>query len=139
MAEISEVLAPLVGRWVTTISLLHPEEDRGTLYRAVDTYRWLDGRKVLIHEVEAFMGKPMVSFEVYTQASDGRIFSRNYAADGHVADYDAVMAQGQWRVTGEKERFKSTSFTQEQIEGLWEIKTDDGWKDWMTVKLERIL
>ena len=138
MTDIAELLAPLVGRWATTITMLHPDEERGTVYRAVDTYRWLPGEKVLIHEVEAMMGEAMASFEVYTQEQGGQIVSRNFGGDGKVSDYRASMADSVWSVTGATERFASTSIEKDQIEGLWKLKTEAGWVDWMTVKLQRV-
>lgn len=138
MKDISELLAPLVGRWATTITMLHPSEERGAIHRAVDSYRWLAGNKVLIHEVEAFMGKPMVSFEVYTQEADGRITARNFAGDGQVTDYQATMANNEWRVVGPTEQFASTAMGDNRIEGLWKLKTAAGWVDWMTVRLDRV-
>ena len=66
MNDIAEMLKPLVGRWVTRITMLYPPEHAGTEYQAVDTYRWLPGEKVLIHEVEARMEQPVFALEVYT-------------------------------------------------------------------------
>ncbi len=138
MDDIFELLAPLTGRWVTSITLLYPLAERGTVYRAVDTYRWLAGGKVLVHEVEAFMGTPVVSVEVYSQGPDGKIGSRNFGGDGQVSDYEASMTAGVWTVTGTSERFRSTLVSKDQIEGLWKRRTDAGWIDWMTVKLQRV-
>lgn len=133
-----KVLEPLIGRWATTITMISPSEQAGETYRAVDTYRWMPGQKVVVHEVEARMGgKTSTSLEIYSQA-DGEINSRNFDADGGVSDYRAAMKNGVWTVTGQTERFKSSSVEQDVIEGLWQRKDDREWADWMTVRLERV-
>jgi hypothetical protein len=131
-------LKPLVGRWATTITMLSPPEVKGQVYRAVDTYRWLPGELVLIHEVEARMGEDVVnSVEIYT-CSDGQVVSRNFDSKGHVSDYRATMTDGVWSVVGDTERFESTSISHDAIEGLWRLKGEGGWADWMTVRLDRV-
>lgn len=131
-------LQPLVGRWSTTITMLSPAEAAGQTHRAVDTYRWMPGEKILIHEVEARMGgDPITSMEVYSE-SGGQIVSRNFDSQGAVTDYTAAMTQGRWTVTGDTERFSSTSITSDAIEGLWQQKHGQEWTDWMTVRLERV-
>ena len=137
MAGIDE-LKPLVGRWATTITMLHPAEAKGKVYRAVDTYRWLAGEGALVHDVEARMGDDVVnSIEIYTRGGDG-IVSRNFDGRGTVSDYRAEMADGVWRVTGASERFVSSSITDDAIEGVWELKDGDRWVEWMTVRLDRV-
>lgn len=139
MQAISTALKPLVSRWATTITMLYPEADAGTTYRAVDTYRWLPGEKVLVHEVEAQMGEPVVSIEIYTQdTTSGDIASRNVDNQGRVSNYRASMEDGVWKVNGDTESFTSTSLTADRIEGLWRLKTDRGWLDWMMVRLDRV-
>ena len=131
-------LAPLIGRWATTITMIAPDEQSGEMYRAIDSYRWMPGRRVVMHEVEARMGDQTVnSLEIYTE-TDGHVVSRNFDASGDVSDYRAKMSAGVWMVTGQTERFESTSVAPGHIEGLWQRKDDDQWFDWMTVRLERI-
>ena len=131
-------LKPLVGRWSTTITMLSPPKEAGKTYRAIDTYRWMPGEQVLVHEVEARMGKAAIhSMEIYT-AKGGKIVSRNFDAGGTVSDYKAEMADGTWKVVGSTERFTSTSITRNAIEGVWEMKGKKGWEDWMTVRLDRV-
>jgi hypothetical protein len=131
-------LEPLIGRWSTTITMIHPPESKGERYRAVDTYRWLGGHSVVVHEVQARMGEAMVnSLEVYTTAGGG-ITSRNFDSTGSVSDYSARMTDAGWRVEGETERFSSSSISGDIIEGLWQLKVDGSWVDWMTVCLERV-
>jgi hypothetical protein len=131
-------LQPLVGRWATTITLLSPPEAAGQVHQAVDTYRWLTGGQTLVHEVEARMGDQTVhSVEVYS-LKDGQIVSRNFDGGGVVSDYAARMQDGVWRVEGETERFTSTAIDDAAIEGLWELKGDDGWGEWMRVRLARV-
>jgi hypothetical protein len=133
-----ESLNPLVGRWSTTITMLHPAEVKDEVYHAVDTYRWLPGGRILVHEVEAKMGKASVtSLEIYSARDDG-VVSRNFDSGGEVSDYRARMADGVWRVEGDSERFTSTSIAPDAIEGLWELKEDGEWVDWMTVRLDRV-
>jgi len=131
-------LEPLIGRWVTTITMLYPPETTGEAYHAVDTYRWLGGRSVVVHEVQARMGDEIInSMEVYTP-DKGKVASRSFDSSGAVSDYRASMTKTGWRVEGETEKFASTSITGDAIEGLWRLKVDGAWVDWMTVRLERV-
>lgn len=137
MADMAALNA-LAGRWATTITMIHPPEEAGAVYRAVDTYRWLPGEQVLVHEVEARMGDEAVnSIEIYSSDGD-RIVSRNFDSRGGVSDYRAEMTGGVWRVTGETERFVSSAVTEDVIEGRWELKAGDQWVEWMTVRLDRV-
>jgi hypothetical protein len=135
-----KALEPLVGRWVTTITMISPPERAGERYRAIDTYRWMTpDRKVLIHEVEARMGDAaIISMEIYSEV-DGQITSRNFAAGGEISDYLATMKEGVWSVTGARERFESTTVDGMVIEGLWRRWTGEHWADWMTVRLDRVI
>lgn len=131
-------LAPLVGKWATTITMRHPPEQKGQVHHAVDSYRWLAGERVLVHEVNAAMGGERVeSLEVYSEDA-GRIVSRNFAAGGEVSDYRAEMQSGAWRVEGESERFASTAVEPDVIKGLWQTRVDGAWIDWMIVELNRV-
>jgi hypothetical protein len=131
-------LQPLVGRWSTTITMISPPKMSGTVFRAIDTYRWMPGGKILVHEVEARMGDTTThSMEVYCVAG-GQIVSRNFDSSGKVSDYKAAMTKGSWKVTGATERFASTRITRSTIEGVWQRKARRGWTDWMTVRLDRI-
>jgi hypothetical protein len=118
--------------------MIHPPVSKDEQYRAVDTYRWLGGRSAVVHEVQARMGETMVnSLEIYT-AAGGDITSRNFDSTGAVSDYSARMTDAGWRVEGETERFSSSSISSDTIEGLWQLKEDGSWVDWMTVRLERV-
>lgn len=98
-----------------------------------------DALKPLVGRWEARMGEPVVSIEIYTQdATSGDIQSRNVDNRGQVSDYRAAMEDGVWKVNGDAESFTSTSLTANRIEGLWRLKTDQGWVDWMTVRLDRV-
>lgn len=133
-----EQLQPLVGRWSTTITMIHPPEAKGRIYHAVDTYRWLPGDRVLVHEVQAHMGEDFVnSIEVYLP-DDDRIVSRSFDSGGTSTDYQAEMADGVWRIVGATERFVSRSISNDAIEGLWQLKDEDAWVEWMTVRLDRV-
>lgn len=131
-------MGPLIGRWATTITMLHPPEAKREHYHAVDTYRWMSGRAVVLHEVQALMPDgPMTALEVYTVGPEG-IVSRSFDSSGAVSDYRASMQGGIWHVEGAAEKFASTSITGESIQGLWQLKVDDRWVDWMTVQLDRV-
>jgi hypothetical protein len=131
-------LEPLVGRWVTTITMLHPPEAKGQVYHAIDTYRWLAGKGAMVHEVEARMGEDTInSIEVY-HADGDRIVSRNFDGRGEVSDYVAQMRDGVWTVEGESERLTSRLTADGLVEGLWRLKVEGDWVDWMTVRLVRV-
>lgn len=132
-------LRPLEGRWATTITMLHPAEAKGQVYHAVDSYRFLPGDRVMVHEVEARMGEAIASVEIYTPAEKGDGFvSRNFDGRGQLSDYTAGMKAGVWSVTGESETFTSTRLEADVIEGLWRLKDGEDWVDWMTVTLDRV-
>ncbi len=132
-------LEPLVGRWATTITMLHPAEMKDQVFRAIDTYRWLEGRQTLVHEVEARMGGQAVnSIEIYT-AKDGHVVSRNFDGLGNVSDYRASMEGGVWQIEGANIRFTSTRVASHVIEGVWEQDAGEGWVRWMTVRLDRVM
>ncbi len=48
------------------------------------------------------------------------------------------MADGVWRIVGATERFVSRSISNDAIEGLWQLKDEDAWVEWMTVRLDRV-
>ncbi|MFY0407046.1 DUF1579 family protein [Solicola sp. PLA-1-18] len=49
-------LAPLVGRWRTSGTVLDAGGDVVAQIRGTDTYRWLTGGAWLVHEVDVMMG-----------------------------------------------------------------------------------
>jgi hypothetical protein len=131
-------LSPLIGRWSTTITMLYPAEQKAVRFQADDTYRWLPGENIVIHEVTGEMdGKPVRSIEIYSSDGSGRIHARSYDSGGEVSDFRASMRNGEWRIEGDSQRFASTTLTRGVIEGLWQLKTGNRWLDWMTVSLQR--
>ena len=48
------------------------------------------------------------------------------------------MSGGVWRVTGEAEEFASSLMSEERIEGLWRLKVQGEWVEWMRVGLDRV-
>jgi hypothetical protein len=131
-------LSPLIGRWSTTITMLYPVEQNGQRFQAEDTYRWLPGENILIHEVTGEMnGKPVRSIEIYSRDGGGRVQARSFDSGGEISDFQASMRNSEWRIDGESQRFASTTLTAAAIAGLWQLKTGDRWVDWMRVSLER--
>ena len=131
-------LSPLVGRWSTTITMLYPTEQNGQQFRAQDDYRWLPGENILVHEVIGEMnGEPVRSIEIYSSDESGHVQARSFDSSGDISDFRATMVDGQWKIDGDTQRFASTSVTAEIIEGLWQLRADGQWQDWMTVTLER--
>ncbi len=131
-------LSSFVGRWSTTITMLYPPEQKGKIFQAEDTYRWLPGENILIHEVTGEMnGKPVRSVEIYSGDGKGQIQARSYDSDGEISDFRASLQKGEWKIVGDSQRFASTTLTHNSIEGLWQIKTGNRWKDWMKVFLAR--
>jgi hypothetical protein len=131
-------LSPLVGRWSTTITMLYPAEQKGQRFEAEDTYRWLPGENILIHDVTGEMnGEPVRSIEIYWNDGTGHVRSRSFDSGGEVSDFSASMRNGEWKIDGESQRFASTTVTEDTIEGLWQLRIEDRWEDWMTVSLKR--
>jgi Protein of unknown function (DUF1579) len=131
-------LSPLVGRWVTTIRMLYPADQKGKSFQAEDIYRWLPGENILIHEVSGEMGgNPVNSIELYSSDGSEGVFVRSFDSSGEVSDYTASMRDDVWRIDGDVQRFSSTGLVDGAIEGLWQVKIGDTWNDWMTVSLKR--
>lgn len=112
MQAISEAPQTPGRAWATTITMLHPKTDARTTYR-------VPGEKVRVHEVEARMGEPVVSIEIYTQdATSGDIPSRNVDNHGQVSDCRASMEDCVWKVNGGTESFTCSSLAANRIKGL---------------------
>ena len=133
-----DALKPLVGRWLTKITLLYPNSKKGQQFEAEDTYRWLGDENILIHEVTGEMdGKPLRSIEIYSSGSDGQLRTRSFDNGGEVADFRTSMKKGEWKIVGNAQRFTSSKLTDGLIEGVWQLKSRGKWRDWMTVSLKR--
>jgi hypothetical protein len=131
-------LSPLIGSWSTTITMLSPKGQDGLQFHASDTYRWLQGENIVVHDVVGEMdGKPVVSIEVYSCDGTGQVHARSYDSGGEVSDFRAAMQDGQWTIDGDTQRFGSTAVTRDAIEGRWQTRADGDWRDWMQVSLLR--
>jgi hypothetical protein len=137
MGKLTE-LSPLIGTWSTTITMLDPPDQRGLHFQAMDTYRFLPGENIVIHDVTGEMnGVPVTSVEIYSCDDNGQVRARSFDSGGEVSDFEAMMREGRWTIVGDAQRFASTVVTRDLIEGLWQLKSPTGWKDWMTVSLRR--
>jgi hypothetical protein len=131
-------LSPLIGSWSTTITMLSPAGQNGLQFHVNDTYRWLPGENIVVHDVIGEMdGKPVVSMEVYSCDDMGQVHARSYDSGGEVSDFRAAMQDGKWTIDGDTQRFASTAVTRDAIEGLWQTLADGDWLDWMRVSLHR--
>jgi hypothetical protein len=131
-------LAILVGRWSTQITMLHPPDQQNKTFDAQDTYRWLAGENILIHEVSANMaGTDVNSIEIFSSDAARQITSCSFDSGGDVSNFKILLENDDWEIIGDTQRFKSTSFKPDEIKGLWQLKTEDCWTDWMSVVLKR--
>lgn len=132
-------LKALVGRWSTASTLIYPPDAKGEVHLALDTYRYLPGGLVLVHEVESGSGRdPVNSIEIIHSADDGRVVSRNFDSRGEISDYRWDLAAGVLVIQGQTERFSGALLGHDRIEGTWELLTHRGWVDWISLRLDRI-
>lgn len=142
MPKALQALEALVGVWNTT-GEIHPvgASPAGRL-EATDSYEWMPGKRFLVHRVDARMnGQPARSMEIYGWDGKARkCVSRSYDDQGQMSDYTASLVDGRWRIQGETVRFDGhISDDGDTLTGVWELKGEDGWSKWMTIRLERAL
>lgn len=133
-------LNALAGEWETTITMLDPDGDAGTVSHAKDTYSWSANGKFLQHDVDAEMdGTRFRSLEIIALDPRGAGYvSRSYDSDGTFSDFTAELEGRSWRIIGEVQRFAG-QFSEDgnALSGRWEQNVDGKWAPLMDVTLRK--
>lgn len=133
-------LSVLIGTWDTTITMLNEDGSTGDISSAVDTYRWSDNRKFVLHDVDAQKnGNRTQAMEILAVEPQGEGYNaRAYEADGSFADYHADLVATAWRITGEALRLNGTFGNDwKTLSGQWDQLRDGAWQAMMRVRLVR--
>lgn len=124
-----------IGTWNTTGEVLPTDTSPGGILLATDSYRWLPGRHVIVHDVDArFDGQPTRSMEIMGfDASKQRHFATSYDDQGIAESFEVALAGRQWRIAGKTVRFNgSFNARKNRLTGLWELKGKRaGWQPWI--------
>ena len=129
----------LVGRWRTTGEFVGAAEDAPCL-RASDSYEWLPGGYFLLHRAEGELdGTRFATHEIFGyDAAEEHHFSYSFDDRGTVSRYHASFEGRAWRIDGVAERFRGEFGADGRtLAGLWEQRTDAGWRPWLRIALTR--
>jgi hypothetical protein len=130
-----------IGVWNTRGEVLETEAARAGVLMATDTYRWLPGRRFIVHDVDArFDGQPTRSMEVmgYDIAS-GKHFARSFDDQGVTEAFEIALVGRRWTIAGKTVRFDGRfDVDRNRLTGLWELKGKRGtWQPWINLELSR--
>ena len=130
-----------IGTWNTTGEVLATDSSAASTLVATDVYRWLPGRRFIVHDVDArFGGEVSRSMEVMGYDSKRRKHvSRSFDDRGVSEEFDLVLGGRRWRISGATVRFDGRfSKGGDRLSGLWELKSKkSGWQPWIDLKLVR--
>ncbi|NHC15490.1 DUF1579 family protein [Motilibacter deserti] len=138
------MLQPLIGRWRTTGRVLDANGRQVATVEGSDSYRWMPGRRWVVHEVDVTMGGEHVQvLEMIGGAGEtpGTIAMRAFDASG---DYGvmslAALPDGALLLSGDGVR----SVLRPAADGAsmrahWEQEAGpDRWVPWMEMEFARI-
>jgi hypothetical protein len=152
----TDPLDALVGRWRTDG---HVVDQPGVRIAGTDTYRWLHGGKVLVHDVDVMVGdRPVRALELIGEHDDatGTWTARAFDDAGQVTTMRAAVdGRGVWVFTGGAEVASAAprpgsggygavratltvAGDGTRMHAAWEV-SDDGavWRSWMDVGFVR--
>jgi len=130
-----------IGTWNTNGNVLAIGDAPATTLSATDIYRWLPGKRFIVHEVDARFGQDVSrSMEIMGyDLQQKKYLSRSYDDQGASELFDIELSRKRWRIFGKSVRF-SGNFDAEgnELSGLWEMKASKrSWKPWIELKLIR--
>lgn len=129
-----------IGTWNTTGEVLATDENDAGRLIATDTYRWLPGRRFVVHEVDArFDGAPSRSMEVVGfDASTRRYAATSYDDRGTREQFVVSLDRRRWTISGRTARFDGRfDARRNRLTGLWELKGRKAWQPWIELTLSR--
>jgi Protein of unknown function (DUF1579) len=131
-----------IGTWNTTGEVLATQTSPAGSLSATDTYRWLQGKHFIVHDVDArFDWEPTRSMEVMGfDSSKKHHFARSYDDQGSTEEFVVSLNGRRWSISGKTVRFKGSFDVQKtRLTGLWELKASKvGWQPWIKLELVRI-
>jgi Protein of unknown function (DUF1579) len=130
-----------IGTWNTTGEVLETASAPAAKLSATDTYRWLPGKRFIVHDADARFGEDVSrSIEVIGFDHAGKKYLAHSYDDQGVSEIFEVGLKGlRWRIKGDTARF-SGKFDPRQLKltGLWELKDKKvGWQPWIKLTLAR--
>jgi hypothetical protein len=130
-----------IGTWNTSGNVLAVGDATATTLSATDIYRWLPGKRFIVHEVDARFGLDVSrSMEVMGyDLQQKKYLSRSYDDQGASEVFDIELSQKRWRILGQSVRFGG-KFEPDgnKLSSLWEIKTSKrSWTPWIELELVR--
>jgi Protein of unknown function (DUF1579) len=130
-----------IGTWNTTGNVFAVGNAPATTLAATDTYRWLPGKKFIVHEVDARFGQD-VSRSIEIMGFDlqaKRYRSRSYDDQGASEQFEIELTPKRWKIMGNSVRFDGQfDASANKLSGLWETKTSNRtWKPWIELELVR--
>ena len=130
-----------IGTWNTTGEVLAIDDAPASTLTATDTYRWLPGRRFIVHDVDARFGQAVSrSMEVMGFDSQAKkYFARSYDDRGLTEVFDIALRGKRWTIIGATVRFNGEFASGgDQLIGLWEMKSKkSGWQPWIKLLLTR--
>lgn len=137
-------LAPLVGKWATRGWTRETLSSPAVEIIATDTYEWIADGFVLLHTVDAQVGKETVKgAEILSFDREQKMFVTQYfGSDGpntytaEMVDEDGVLV---WKMESKVDRFTGR-FSEDgnTIKGYWELLDENkNWKPWMDITLTK--
>ncbi len=130
-----------IGTWNTTGEVLKTKSGTPGILSATDIYRWLPGRRFIVHDVDArFDGQPTRSMEVIGfDASKQKYFAQSYDDQGSMEGFVVALEARRWSIKGKTVRFNGSFNAQKnRLSGLWERKeSKSGWRPWINIELVR--
>lgn len=131
----------LIGTWNTSGEVLKTDASPATTLSATDTYRWLPGQHLIVHEADArFGGAPTRFMEVIGYDPQSKKYvAHSYDDQGVSEVFNVELKRKKWSISGAAVRFDG-KFDANNVElaGLWEMKGKKaGWQPWIKLKLVR--
>jgi hypothetical protein len=133
-------LAPFIGTWDTSGTVLDADGKAAGELKATDIYEWFPGEFFVLHHVEGTLGDAEVrALEVIGVGEGDGCVARSYDNAGQSDEYAVALRGRSWTIDGSTQRFRG-SFSEDftTLEGSWEA-SDDGktWRWWMNITLRK--
>lgn len=130
-----------IGTWNTSGNVLAVRDAPATVLSATDIYRWLPGKRFIVHDVDARFGRAVSrSMEVMGyDLQQKKYVSRSYDDQGVCEIFDIELSRKRWRISGRSVRFSGSFDSRgDKLTGLWEMKSSGSkWTPWIELELAR--
>lgn len=133
-------LAPLIGTWDTSGTILDADGEAEGKLRGTDVYEWFPGRFFVLHHVDGKLEDTEVkAIEVIGAGEGDGCIARSYDNAGQSDEYKVALQGRMWTIDGSTQRFRG-SFSEDftTLEGSWEASEDgQSWRPWMNITLRK--